>query len=98
MTIKGAIEELQNLMNQDDIPFYYKGSIKKVIETIQMDCRENITGEWLDEEYDIGECFATCSVCGEISQGTTEDNGWGYDYSFSKYCPNCGAKMQNSKE
>jgi len=58
MTVKGAIAELQNLMNQDDIPFYYKGSIKKVIETIQMDCRENITGEWVghDGYYECGMC------------------------------------------
>ena len=37
MTIQGAIAELQNLINADDVPFYYKGGIQKVIETIQMD-------------------------------------------------------------
>ena len=37
MTIQGAIEELQILFNAKDIPIYYKGAIKKVIETIQMD-------------------------------------------------------------
>lgn len=37
MTIQGAIAELQALINADDVPFYYKGGIKKVIETIQMD-------------------------------------------------------------
>ena len=59
----------------------------------RIEFRKVVKGEWLDEEYDIGECFATCSVCGEISQGNAEDNGWGYNYSFSKYCPNCGARM-----
>lgn len=34
MTIQGAIAELQNLINADDVPFYYKGCIEKVIETI----------------------------------------------------------------
>ena len=34
MTIQGAISELQNLINADDIPFYYKPAIEKVIETI----------------------------------------------------------------
>lgn len=34
MTIQGAISELQNLLGADDIPFYYKTAIKKVIETI----------------------------------------------------------------
>ena len=37
MTIQGAIAELQNLVNADDVPFYYKSGIQKVIETIQMD-------------------------------------------------------------
>lgn len=34
MTIQGAISELQNLLGADDIPFYYKPAIEKVIETI----------------------------------------------------------------
>ena len=37
MTIQGAITELQNLLEVDDVPFYYKGCIEKVIETIQME-------------------------------------------------------------
>ena len=37
MTIQGAIAELQNLLDADDVPFYYKGGIEKVIETIQME-------------------------------------------------------------
>ena len=34
MTIEGAIAELQNLIKADDVPFYYDGVIRKVIETI----------------------------------------------------------------
>lgn len=37
MTIQGAIAELQNLLNADDVPMYYKGGIEKVIETIAME-------------------------------------------------------------
>ena len=37
MTIQGAIAELQNLLEADDIPFYYKVAIKKVIETISLE-------------------------------------------------------------
>ena len=40
MTIGGAIAELQNLIDADDVPFYYKDGIKKVIETIQMEFNE----------------------------------------------------------
>ena len=42
MTIQGAIADLNNLLNADDIPFYYKGSIEKVIETIEMEFEEYI--------------------------------------------------------
>lgn len=34
MTIQGAISELVNLLNADDVPIYYKSGLKKVIETI----------------------------------------------------------------
>lgn len=37
MTIQGALADLINLLNADDVPFYYKGSIEKVIETIEME-------------------------------------------------------------
>lgn len=37
MTIQGALADLNNLLKADDIPFYYKGSIEKVMETIEME-------------------------------------------------------------
>ena len=43
MTIEGAIAELQNLIIANDVPFYYDGVIKKVIETIIDECKP-ITG------------------------------------------------------
>ena len=43
MTIQGAIAELQNLLDVDDVPFYYKGGIEKVIETIQMEMADRKT-------------------------------------------------------
>ncbi len=43
MTIQGAIVELQNLLDADDVPFYYKGGIEKVIETIQMEIADRKT-------------------------------------------------------
>ena len=43
MTIGGAIAELQNLIDAEDVPFYYKGGIKKVIETIQMEMADRKT-------------------------------------------------------
>jgi hypothetical protein len=35
MTIGGALSALNDLLNADDIPFYYKPSIKAVKDTIQ---------------------------------------------------------------
>ena len=37
MTIQGAITELQDLLKAKDVPLYYKGGIRKVIETISME-------------------------------------------------------------
>ena len=37
MTIQGAIDELMNLLDADDVPIYYKPSIEKVIDTIILD-------------------------------------------------------------
>ena len=35
MTIGGALSALNDLLNADDIPFYYKPAIKAVMDTIQ---------------------------------------------------------------
>ena len=79
MTIKGAISELNNLLKADDIPFYYKPSIKKVIETIEQDAIEQRFGYWIDNKARKDLC--NCSECGALSK------------AYSKYCPNCGRRM-----
>lgn len=55
-------------------------------------------GEWMNKDYGIGKCWATCSECGESTNGEAQDNGFGYDYSFPKFCPNCGADMRKRGE
>ena len=40
MTIGGALSELNNLLKADDIPFYYKPSIKAVIDTVILSSSE----------------------------------------------------------
>lgn len=55
MTIQGAIAELQNLLEVDDVPFYYKGGIKKVIETIQMEMADRKTEPSYEALHDMYE-------------------------------------------
>lgn len=55
-------------------------------------------GEWIDKDYGIGKCWATCSECGESTNGEAQDHGFGYDYSFPNFCPNCGADMREEGE
>ena len=40
MTIQGAIYELNNMLSSNDIPFYWKPAIKKIIETVEQNVRE----------------------------------------------------------
>lgn len=60
--------------------------------------KERPHGEWINEDYGIGLCFAECSECGEEIEGYAKENGFGFDYSFPNFCPNCGARMQKEGE
>jgi hypothetical protein len=46
MTIGGALSELNNLLKSDDIPFYYKPSIKAVMDTIALSNSEK-PNKWI---------------------------------------------------
>lgn len=46
-------------------------------------------GRWKEVEWQFGDVYYDCSVCGEsfcLIEGTPTDN-------LYNYCPNCGAKM-----
>lgn len=50
MTIGGALSDLDNLLKADDIPCYYKPSIKAVMDTVKLSSSEIPTGsEVLDK-------------------------------------------------
>lgn len=89
MTIQGAIAELQNLINADDVPFYYKGGIEKVIETIQMEMIDRKTDptiskmEQVDKDINVRGKDASKVTIGEpFTHIITEDrdtqvlDGW----------------------
>lgn len=48
-----------------------------------------VHGHWI-AEYDCGYITPHCSECGETALTKEETS---YDYVYSSYCPNCGAKL-----
>ena len=99
MTIQGAVNELISLLNADDIPIYYKGGIKKVIETIDdyIDGKDDYVKRKTeptakDIYYEAeGHCEFKCSRCGaEIGVVEGGDLDGAVDF---KFCPNCGARL-----
>lgn len=62
MTIQGAMKELVNLLNADDIPVYYKGGIEKVIETIDdyIDGKDDYVKRIVDRKTEPQTDCATC--------------------------------------
>ncbi len=55
--------------------------------------RKEMYGKWLKAECKCPECFI-CNKCGEVSPQkiTGIDNGK-IEIVFSKFCPNCGTRM-----
>ena len=51
-------------------------------------------GHWVSE-YDCGYTTPHCSECGETALTKEETS---YDYVYSSYCPNCGAKMGGGED
>lgn len=57
------------------------------------DVRPVVYGEWINKRHGIGWCSAECSICGNHVGGKAIDTGFGFDYTFPKFCDNCGADM-----
>lgn len=57
-------------------------------------------GHWLEKSYEYGgvmaeRIFRTCSVCGEEQVQKLDGN---FKFSLTRYCANCGAKMDGGDE
>ena len=88
MTLIGAIKQLHELRNAEDIPIYYKPAIAEIINVLLMDPQEVKHGRWVKNEAESAlhvEPIYDCSACHNWQ-------AWG-DYECTPYCPNCGAKM-----
>ena len=57
MTYQGAIDELKSLENNESMPDWFKPTLKKVRETMEMDGRENVEGEWIPVSERLPEKF-----------------------------------------
>lgn len=79
MTYLGAIKQLHDLRNAEDMPLYYKPAIAEVINVLLMDAQEVRHGRW---EWIGGYGYQyRCSECIRCAERRT------------KYCPHCGAYM-----
>lgn len=94
MTYLGAIKQLQELKNAEDMPIYYKPAIAEVINVLLTDAQEVRHGRWIhgrevSRDYIGDACVAIhyekwwCSECDYPVDGIPLWN----------YCPSCGARM-----
>lgn len=71
------------------LPEWY--ALDKAIEVIE---QESKAGHWIEKDGFDGDVYYDCSECGEsfcLIDGTPADN-------LYNYCPNCGAKMEESED
>lgn len=73
-------------INECGVLYVPYGEVKKYLEQLPSAQR---TGRWIDDEL---MCKARCSVCGE--EFSWMDN----DMDRFWFCPNCGAKMEETDE
>ena len=85
MTYQGAIDELKSLENNSLMPDWFKPTIKKIRETMEMDGRENVKGEWEEWKHGKYEGIPICSNC---------KHGFPFGFHQYNFCPNCGADMR----
>ena len=99
MTYLGAIKQLHELRNAEDMPIYYKPVIAEVINVLLMDAQDVKHGRWIhgrevSRDYIGDACVAIhyekwwCSEC-DYQVG---------DRPLWNYCPHCGAYMVDEEE
>ena len=87
MTLLGAIKELHDLRNAEDVPFYYKPVIAEIINVLLMDTQEVTHGRWVGID-DFPHKTWECNRCGKIIVIDEPPN----------YCESCGADMREEND
>ena len=77
---------LHEYMNNEDFTIGHLDDC--YCEMPSLDVRENVKGEWVEQQDEPFASSYYCSNCKE--QATVDLYG---EYVFSNYCPNCGADM-----
>ena len=87
MTKGGALSELNNLLKADDIPFYYKPSIKAIMDTIALDLEQEPKTKyckdckwWKDSDGVYRRGIGAESKC--LMNTKVVRDGLGYCYKF----------------
>ena len=64
---------------------------------IAADVRPVMHGEWINKKtVFVTYGSAECSACGERTSGSKVDTGWGVEFEYPNFCPNCGADMREA--
>ena len=93
MTYLGAIKQLHELRNAEDMPIYYKPVIAEVINVLLIDAQEVRHGHWT---FSIDRREGICSRCNTKIYGRPYNNT--YLIVPYNYCPNCGALMDEEAD
>ena len=91
---EAAVNALVKIINDYDMPKDWRNGMSAAMSALYRvtaaDVRPVVRGKWEEKEKD-GVWWYACSVCGEhIPKGR-----WGQEW-HSNFCPNCGARMEES--
>ena len=64
MTIEGAIADLQNLIDNDGIPFWAKPSLQKILETVEAERERHIEERNNRDMVSRSDVISICNILG----------------------------------
>ena len=100
MTLKGATKQLIEMHNDETMPSYFKFDIAKIIGTLLMDAQEVKHGHWSLNPHN--RAWDVCSACGigtkRREYGINPDGTEYVTEDSYRYCPNCGARMDEVED